>query len=191
MVETEGGGIRKLFLQQKKRFFPMPKYELGGQTVVCEIEGRVLDENFAKILVNDPNLSLADIILLDKIQKHEYISDDSLSYLRKKKYVEGRKPNVYLSFSVVKQSKHVGLKTSYIKNKSFDDNYFKKLIVDYITNFGKANRQEITTLLDNKLPENLSKQQKFDKITNLLSSLKKKGIIKIIDRKYWTIGMLD
>ena len=169
----------------------MPKYELGGQTVVCEIEGRVLDENFAKILVNNPNLSLADIILLDKIQKHEYISDDSLSYLRKKKYVEGRKPNVYLSFSVVKQSKHVGLKTSYIKNKSFDDNYFKKLIVDYITNFGKANRQEITTLLDNKLPENLSKQQKFDKITNLLSSLKKKGIIKIIDRKYWTLGMLD
>ena len=191
MVETEGGGIRKLYLQQKKRFFPMPKYDLGGQTVVCEIEGRVLDENFAKILVNNPSLTLADIILLDKIQKHEHISDDSLSYLRKKKYVEGRKPNVYLSFSVVKQSKHVGLKTSYIKNKSFDDDYFKKLIIDYITNFGKATRQEITALLENKLPETLSKQQKFDKITNLLSSLKKKGIIKVVDRQYWVIAKLD
>ncbi len=181
MVETEGGGIRKLFMQQKKRFFPMPKYSLGGQTVVCEIEGKVLDENFAKILVNNPNLSLADIILLDKVQKHEQISDESLAYLRKKKYVEGRKPNVYLSFSVVKKSKHVGLKTSYIKNKSFDDDYFKKLIIEYITKFRKATRQEITTLLENKLPENLSKRQKFDKITNLLSSIKKKGAIVFVD----------
>jgi ATP-dependent DNA helicase RecG len=191
MVETEGGGIRKLYMQQKKRFFPMPKYDLGGQTVICEIEGRVLDENFAKILVNNPNLTLADIILLDKVQKHEHISEDSLTYLRRKKYVEGRKPNIYLAFSVVKQSKHVGLKTSYIKNKSFDDDYFKKLIIDYITNFGKATRQELTALLENKLPETLSKQQKFDKVTNLLSSLKKKGIIKVIDRKYWVMAKSD
>ena len=191
MVETEGGGIRKLYLQQKKRFFPMPKYDLGGQTVICEIEGRVLDENFAKILVNNPNLTLSDIILLDKVQKHEHISEDSLAYLRRKKYVEGRKPNIYLAFSVVKQSKHVGLKTSYIKNKSFDDDYFKKLIIDYITNFGKATRQELTALLENKLPETLSKQQKFDKVTNLLSSLKKKGIIKVIDRKYWVMAKSD
>lgn len=191
MVETEGGGIRKLYMQQKKRFFPMPKYDLGGQTVICEIEGRVLDENFAKILVNNPNLTLTDIILLDKVQKHEHVSEDSLAYLRRKKYVEGRKPNVYLAFSVVKQSKHVGLKTSYIKNKSFDDDYFKKLIIDYITNFGKATRQELTALLENKLPESLSKQQKFDKVTNLLSSLKKKGIIKVIDRKYWVMAKSD
>ena len=81
----------------------------------------------------------------------------------------------------------MGLKTSYIKNKSFDDGYFKKLIIDYITNFGKATRQEITALLEDKLPETLSKQQKFDKITNLLSSLKKKGVIKVVDRQYWVI----
>lgn len=191
MVETEGGGIRKLYMQQKRRFFPMPKYNLDCQTVVCEIEGQILDENFAKILVNNPDLSLSDIILLDKIQKHEHISDESLTYLRKKKYVEGRRPNVYLSLSVVKKAKHVGLKTSYIKNKSFDDDYFKKLIIDYIVKFGKANRREITTLLENKLPETLSKQQKFDKITNLLSSIKKKGIIAFDKNRQWIINKLD
>lgn len=66
-----------------------------------------------------------------------------------------------------------------------------KLIIDYITNFGKATRQELTALLENKLPESLSKQQKFDKVTNLLSSLKKKGIIKVIDRKYWVMAKSD
>ena len=59
--------------------------------------------------------------------------------------------------------------------------FTKILIVGYITNFGKANRQEITTLLDNIL-EILSKQQKVDKITNFLFSHKKNSIIKIIDR---------
>ena len=85
----------------------------------------------------------------------------------------------------------MGLKTSYIKNKSFDDDYFKKLIIDYITNFEKATRQELTALLENKLPESLSKQQKFDKITNLLSSLKKKGVIKVVDKKYWVKAKSD
>ena len=32
MVETEGGSIRKLYLQQKKRFFPMPNYDLGADS---------------------------------------------------------------------------------------------------------------------------------------------------------------
>lgn len=165
----------------------MPVYELGEQTVTCGIEGRVLDENFAKILANNPDLSIGDIILLDKVQKHMPLSDESLAYLRKKKYVEGRKPNIYLSFAIVKHAKLVGLKASYIKNKSFDDAYYKKLIVDYIKKFHQATRKEIAALLENKLPDTLTKQQRFDKITNLLSSLKKKSVIKFIDNKFWVM----
>lgn len=68
MVDTEGGGIRKLYMQQKKRFFPMPEYDLTGMQVKCTIQGNVLDENFAKILVNNPDLSLQEIILLDRFR---------------------------------------------------------------------------------------------------------------------------
>lgn len=187
MVETEGGGIKKLYIQQKRRFFPLPKYVLDNETVVCEIEGKILDENFAKILVNNPDMTLADIILLDKIQKHIPIAESALEYLRKKKLVEGRKPNVYLSLSVVKKTKHVGLKTNYIKNKSFDDDYYKKLIIDYITQFGKATRKELMALLENKLPETFSETQRFDKVTNLLSSLKKKNIIYFNKNREWVL----
>lgn len=187
MVETEGGGIKKLYIQQKRRFFPLPKYVLDNETVVCEIEGKILDENFAKILVNNPDMTLADIILLDKIQKHLPIAESALEYLRKKKLVEGRKPNVYLSLSVVKKTKHVGLKTNYIKNKSFDDDYYKKLIIDYITQFGKATRKELTALLENKLPETFSETQRFDKVTNLLSSLKKKNTIYFNKNREWVL----
>lgn len=47
----------------------MPIYTLSDQKVRCEIQGKVLDENFARILVNNTELSLPEIILLDKIQK--------------------------------------------------------------------------------------------------------------------------
>lgn len=187
MVETEGGGIRKLYIQQKKRFFPMPVYDLSNGMVKCVIEGKVLDENFAKILVNNPNLSLTDIILLDKVQKHQPITDDALALLRKKKYIEGRKPNIYLSASIVKESKHLGLKSSYIKNKGFNDDYFKKLIIEYITKFSKASRMEITELLMDKLPDTLSDSQRFDKITNLLSSLRRNGVIKVGEKREWIL----
>lgn len=185
MVETEGGGIRKLYLQQKKRFFPMPIYDLSDGMVKCEIQGKVLDENFAKILVNNPNLTLSEIILLDKVQKHQPITDDAFRLLKKKKYIEGRKPNIYLSASIVKDSKHIGLKSSYIKNKGFDDGYFKKLIIEYITRFGKASRTELAQLLTDKLPDSLSESQRFDKITNLLSSLRKAGKIRVGEKREW------
>lgn len=187
MVDTEGGGIRKLYMQQKKRFFPMPEYDLTGMQVKCTIQGNVLDENFAKILVNNPDLSLQEIILLDSVQKHKPLTDDSISYLRKKKYIEGRKPHIYLSMFIAGKSKHVGLKTSYIKNKSFDDDYFKKLIIDYISTFHKASRKEIEALLYNKLSDALTERQKFDKITNLLSSLKRKKRIVVDKNRNWVL----
>lgn len=95
MVETEGGGIRKLFEQQRKRFFPMPEYDLSGGKVKVTIDGKVIDEQFAKILVQVPDMSMSDILLLDKVQKQKRLSDDEIKYMRKKKLIEGRKPNVF------------------------------------------------------------------------------------------------
>lgn len=187
MVETEGGGIRKLFVEQKKRFFPMPHYELGDNYVICEIEGKVLNENFARILVNNTNLTLSEIILLDKVQKLQPIADDALKLLRSKGFIEGRKPNIYLSAKIAKASKHIGLKTSYIKNRSFNDDYYRKLIIEYIKKFGSASRAEINQLLLDKLPESLQNQQRVDKVTNLLSSMRRSGKITVGQGKRWIL----
>ena len=178
--------VKKLFIDQKKRFFPMPIYTLSDQKVRCEIQGKVLDENFARILVNNTELSLPEIILLDKIQKKKYadLTNDAIALLRQKGFVEGRKTNLYLSYKVVESSKHIGLKASYIKNKSFDDSYYKKLIVDYLRKFDSASRKEIEELLMDKLPEVLDETQKYNKVTNLLASLRKEGKI-YVKRRIW------
>lgn len=186
MVETEGGGIKKLFQQQRRRFFPMPDYDIQDDHVICTIEGRVLDENFANIIVSNPLLSLSDIMLLDSVQKGNVISHEATRYLRKKGFIEGRYPNVFLSSKIISPTKHVGLKASYIKNRSFDDDYFKKLVVDYIKEFGKSQRQDLYTLIENKLPEYMTDQQKYDKLTTLLSALKRKGILRF-ENRYWNL----
>lgn len=186
MVETEGGGIRKLFVQQRKRFFPMPDYDIRNNHVVCTIEGRVLDERFANILAANSSLSLSDIMLLDSVQKRNPVTHEAAHYLRKRGYVEGRYPNLFLSSKVIAPTQHVGLKASYIKNRSFDDKYFKKLILDYVKEYGRAERADLFALIGKMLPEYMTNQQRYDKLTNLLSSLKRKNELKY-DGKFWLI----
>ncbi|MBD5319491.1 MAG: AAA family ATPase [Bacteroides sp.] len=186
MVETEGGGIKKLFMQQRRRFFPMPDYDIEDNHVICTIDGRVLDENFANILVSNTSLSLQDIMLLDSVQKGKTVSHEAANYLRKKGYIEGRYPNLFLSSKVIAPTKHVGLKTTYIKNRSFDDEYFKKLIVDYIREFGKSKRQDLYALISNKLPEYMTAQQRYDKLTTLLSALKRRKQLKF-ENQHWSL----
>lgn len=188
MVETEGGGIRKLFEQQRKRFFPMPEYDLSGGKVKVTIDGKVIDEQFAKILVQVPDMSMSDILLLDKVQKQKRLSDDEIKYMRKKKLIEGRKPNVFLSRNMVRQTKDVGLKATYVKNKSFDDEYFRKLIIQYLEKFSIAKRSDIDDLLMGKLSDVLTIDQKKNKIKNLLYQLRKNNIIETDHSRNWSLS---
>jgi len=189
MIETEGGGIRKLYMKQKVRLFPMPEYDLSDDMVRVEIEGKIIDEKFASLLSRVPDISMTDIILLDKVQKKKKLTDEQYKYLQQKKYVEGGKRNPYISLVVVKSSKDSELRTTYIKNKSFDDDYFRKLIVDYISKFGSASKKDIKQLLIDKLSDYLTSTQKINKIDNYLRWLKERGyILYDITTKVWTIS---
>ncbi len=187
MVDTEGGGIKKLYEQQKKRFFPMPEYDTSNGKVTVGIEGKVIDEQFARILVSVPELSMSDLILLDKVQKQKRLTDEEVKYLRKKKFIEGRKNNLFLSKNITRSAGNVGLKSTYVKNKSFDDEYFRRLIVQYIQKFGSASRAEIVMLLKEKLSDALTDTQKENKITNLLSYLRIHNVIKTNGKKRWVL----
>lgn len=187
MIETEGGGIRKMFLKQSVRFFPLPEYDLSDGKVKLTIEGKVKDENFAKILSANPDLSLNDIMLLDKVQKGMSIGDIQAKYLRKCKFIEGRKPKYYLSYEVVAASKNSDLKSQYVKNKSFDDDYFRKLILNYLEKFGTASRKDIDILLKDKLSAVLSDEQKKNKIDNLMRQLRTSGKIICGKCKMWML----
>lgn len=187
MVDTEGGGIRKLYEQQRKRFFPMPDYDLSDGKVKVTIEGKVIDERFANILVSVPGLTTYDIILLDKVQKQRLLQDEEIKYLRRKGLVEGRKTNLFLSRSLARSSGNVGLKSTYVRNKSFDDDYFRNLILQYLSKFKKASRGEIEQLLMPKLSEALNETQKKNKVTNILASMRRGNVIYVKSREWFLV----
>ncbi len=187
MIETEGGGIRKLFLKQSERYFPLPDFDLSGGKVKVTIEGNVKDENFAKILSANPNLELADIVLLDKVQKGIGIADVQAKYLRKRKFIEGRKPKYYLSYEIVSASNDSVLKRQYVKNKSFDDDYFRKLILNYLEKFETASRNDIDLLLEDKLSDVLNEKQKKNKIDYLMKQLRLSKLVVCGKGKLWKL----
>lgn len=175
MVDTAGGGIRKMFNFQRERYFPMPEYDLSEGKVKVLITGKVLDMEYARVLAQHKDLSLNEIILLDKVQKKIKLTPVEEKYLRDRKLIEGRKPNYYISAKVAQKT---GQKAAYTKNKPFDTAYYLDFIEKAIREHGHVERKDVDELLWNKLPEWMNDKQKKIKINNLLAELRKKNRIK-------------
>lgn len=81
MVETEGGGILKLFNEQRKRLFPMPTYDMSDGKVAVEIVGRMQSLPFALMLLTHPELNAAQILMLDRVAKGLPLTEKQVSEL--------------------------------------------------------------------------------------------------------------
>ena len=177
MIDTATSGIKKVYRIQKEKYFPMPDYDLtNAKQVSVTVYGKTLDEQYTYILYDHPELDLGTVYLLDQVQKGKgsELPKQSIAHLRKHKLVEGRSSSLYLSAEVAKS---IEAEAAYIKNKGFNDQYYRDLIVEYLKKYGKAKKHNIRDLLWDKLPDVLDDKKKNSKITTLLTSLRMKGII--------------
>ena len=175
MIDTQSMGIRKVYKIQKNKYFPMPDYDFSvGNQVSVTVYGKVLDENYCKVLFEHPNYDLQTVFLIDQVQKHRRITSEQVKYLRKLKIIEGRIPNIYISAEVAES---LNEKEQYVKNKGFDDAFYKELIIKYLKQFESGNRNDFRNLLWDKLPDSLDDNQKENKIRNILYSLNRQGVI--------------
>ncbi|TRX11703.1 transcriptional regulator [Flavobacterium gawalongense] len=176
MIDSLGYGIHKMYKSQRKRYFPLPDYTKSTRdNVVLEIYGHTIDENYSKLLIEKKDdLSLTEVILLDKVQKDLDINDDAAKLLKKKGLIEGRKPNYYISASIAELT---GQKASYTKNKGLDKDVYKGFILQHIKNHGFATREEIDTLLLSNLPDYMTEKQRKKKIHNLLQEMSGVSIV--------------
>lgn len=184
MIDTIGSGIKKLFVIQKNKFFPLPEYSFKNKKVKLVIVGKVDNPNYSRKLAQMPELNLFDTILLDKVAKNKVLKEEEIKHLKARKLIEGRKPNFHISSSVAKAMDE---KESYIKHKGLDDDYYMKLIQDYLKKFNVASRVEIEKLLFDKFSDVLSLDQKSNKTKNLLQKLKKSGKIRLNDKRKWIL----
>jgi ATP-dependent DNA helicase RecG len=175
MIDTIGSGIRRMFDEQRKRFFPLPDYDLGEQDrVKVRIFGEIIDENYTRMLMRRTGLDLFDVIALDKVQKRMPLTEVQFKSLKGQKLIEGRRPNVFVSAKVAAATES---RADYIKHRAFDKEHYKKMVVAYLKKFGKAKREEIDKLLLDKVSDALTKTQKANWVKNLLQEMRMEGSV--------------
>ncbi len=175
MIDTIGSGIKRMFTRQRERSFPMPDYELDDpKKVVVRLTGQILDENYTQLLLSQVELDLMDVIALDKVQKKRAVDEESFKRLKARKLIEGRRPNLFVSAKIAAVT---GDKAAYIRNRAFDKQHYKNMVLAYLKKFGEATRGDLDELLIGKLSDALEPNQKTRFVGNLLQEMKNEGQI--------------
>lgn len=177
MIDTNSMGIPMMYQIQRDKCFPLPTYDLNTvNRVKVTVYGKILDKNYTQLLRSDADLNMGTVFLLDQVQKQETISKENFKELKKQGLVEGRYPNIFVSFKV---ADIVGQKAAYVRNKGLDDDICKQLIIKALESMEEASKQELMEVLEKALPEVLSDEQKSKKVSNLLQAMKKEYIVDI------------
>ena len=180
MIDTIGSGIKRMFRIQRDRNFPMPDYDLDEESVVrVTIPGRLIDERYTRMLIERKDLTLMDVIALDKVQKGRPVTREERDALREKKLIEGRSPNLYVSASVAAET---DTRADYIRKRSFDRAYFKDMVMAYLQTYHEARWPEIEGLLLDKVSDALNEDQRRHFIKDLLQEMRIEGTITTVGR---------
>ena len=175
LIDTQGGGIKRMFETQRRRSFPLPDYDLTDTSrVAVTIHGRILDEHYTRLLMEGLDLDLDLVMLLDRLQKGMRIDREGHRRLKRFDLVEGRYPNLTVAGPVARATGRAG---RHIRERGFDKRYYVDLVLALVREHGPVDRKEIDQALMSKLPDRLTDSQKRSRITNLLQDLRRSGMI--------------
>jgi ATP-dependent DNA helicase RecG len=159
-------------MTQRQRYFPLPDYSKSeSRKVVLEIFGHLIDENYTKLLLERQDLPLSTVILLDRIQKRQQITDDATNMLRKAGLIEGRKPHFFVSAKVAAATNTM---PTYTRNRGLEKTQLKEFVLQHIREFGPTPRAQFEELLFSMLPAVLGNEKKRNKVKNLLTEMRMK-----------------
>lgn len=184
MIDSNAMGIPTMFEIQRERFFPMPSYDLSEPNrVKVTVYGKILDQNYTRLLNADRDLDINTVFLLDKIQKKEPIPQADYLKLKKAGLAEGRYPNIFVSYKIAEA---VGQPESYIRNAGLDDEMCKAYIIKALRKTGPVKKAKLLSMVEKAFPDVLSDEQKNKKLSNLLQVMKTKD--KTVDSEGNTRG---
>lgn len=178
MVDTAGGGIRKMYNIQRSKFFPLPDYDFADNKVRLTIWGKQLNPDYSILLAENSKLDLMDVFYLDKVQKQIPITPAEETILKSKNLITGRRPNYFISKFVADK---INKKSDYTKNMGFEKEKYFEWIIKGLSEHSSLTRKDIDSLLWNVLPNWMNDKQKKIKINHLLTELStQKNVIKNI-----------
>lgn len=187
MIDTVGRGIKKIFAEQRNRFFPMPDYDIDNEnrTVGVTIYGKMIDEKYTSLLKSNQELNLKECIWLDAVQKHKPITKDAIKHLHEKGLIEGRSPNYIISLAVAKMTHQIG---HYTKEKGLEERLLIQTILQLARDAGKEGFKliDVYEALHKNLPAYQSPQSKKRYLGRLLNKMGTSDLL-IVNGRTWKI----
>ena len=192
MIDTVGRGIPKLFKEQRRRFFPMPEYEIDekNKSVSVTIYGIASDDAYTDLLKSNPGLSLMECLWLDAVRTHKPITKEAAKHLKDKNLIEGKSPRYNIALSVARNVQQLG---QYTKETGLNKKALVKLVLQLAANAGDAGfrRSDVLELIANSLPASMTKTQKLDRVSNMLRSMYSDGLLsKAESGRRWEITQM-
>jgi len=188
MIDTVGRGIRKIFNEQRRRFFPMPDYEIDNdkREVAVRLYGNVINQKYTTLLKEKKELTLEDCILLDAVQKGHQITEEAAQELMAKGLVEGDYPELSISLNVARQTKQL---PEYTRVSGLERSKLKQMALQFIQNAGDEGtmRDGIYEYLKVAMPGNKTKEQNLRLLGNILKELKEEGSVFLSGLSWYAI----
>ena len=188
MIDTVGRGIRKIFNEQRRRFFPMPDYEIDNdkREVAVRLYGNVINQKYTTLLKEKKELTLEDCILLDAVQKGHRITEEAAQELMAKGLVEGEYPELSISLNVARQTKQL---PEYTRVSGLERSKLKQMALQFIQNAGDEGtmRDGIYEYLKVAMPGNKTKEQNLRLLGNILKELKEEGSVFLSGLSWYAI----
>ncbi|MDE6481169.1 MAG: putative DNA binding domain-containing protein [Muribaculaceae bacterium] len=189
MIDTVGRGIPKMFNEQRRRFFPMPEYEIDteNKSVSVTIYGISSNDEYTDLLKSDSSLSLMECLWLDAVRRHKPITKEAAKHLKERNLIEGKAPRYNIALSVAQKTQQVG---HYTKETGLNKTAIIKLVLQLGVNSGKIGfkRSDVLEMLELSLPANMTKTQKLNHVSNMLRSMQTSELLSKTDNgRRWII----
>ena len=183
LIETQGGGIRRMFETQQKRSFALPDYDLSRPDEVhVEIPGRIIEEDYNRTLFDRPDLPLEDVVLLDRVQKGLPIDDEARRRLSAEGLITDFGPGLRVA-----SASGTGDGASAASSRARQRNRLLALV----RSRGPISRREIDRAMAAYFPGGLSEERQRVLTQNLIQELRRTGrIVNRGSRKkpLWTVA---
>lgn len=177
IIDSQGGGIRKMFETQRQRYFPLPDYDLAEYGYVeVTIHGRLFGEAYPRLLMERPDLDLEQVMLLDRVQKGLPISHEAHLQLEADGLVHG----AHLHHVVADPVLDVTAPSVEGTRSGLSHQHYVDMVVGVVVEHGPVGRAEINEVLMPELPTELTDDQKRIKVQNLIQEARKSG--RIVNR---------
>ena len=176
MIDKAGFGISDMVKIQRARFLPLPDYEgSDDRKTVFNVLGHTLSLDYSRLLMRDPDIDLALVLLLDLLQKGHALSREQRQQLRQHKLAEGRGARITISAGVAAAT---GREAEYVNAAGLDNQHYRALVLKML-GMGPQPRAAVNQLLLGKLPETIvgeARRRAF--IKGLLQEMQRRGEIE-------------